>query len=134
VIRIRLQDFDGEPFANTEFELRVGSDLFNGTTDQEGKLEQRVPVQARQGMLKTAYGEWTLHIGELNPIDQTPDQGASGIQMRLRNLGFNPGPIDGIIGPQTQSAIQDFQKKCSLKVDGVCGPQTSRRLLEEHGS
>ena len=79
--------------------------------------------------------EWKLNIGDLNPVADTRDEGMSGIQMRLRNLGFDPGPIDGIVGPRTTAAIRAFQKKHPpLDVDGVCGPETTARLLQEHGS
>jgi peptidoglycan hydrolase-like protein with peptidoglycan-binding domain len=76
-----------------------------------------------------------LKIGELSPIQDTDDEGASGIQMRLRNLGFDPGPVDGIIGPCTTAAIRAFQQKHPpLDVDRICGPKTTVRLLKEHGS
>jgi peptidoglycan hydrolase-like protein with peptidoglycan-binding domain len=31
------------------------------------------------------------------------------LQMRLREAGFNPGPIDGILGPRTITAAQNYQ-------------------------
>jgi len=31
-------------------------------------------------------------------------------QQRLKDLGFDPGPIDGILGPKTKSAFQRFQE------------------------
>lgn len=31
-------------------------------------------------------------------------------QLRLRDAGFDPGPIDGILGPKTKSARQRYQK------------------------
>ena len=40
------------------------------------------------------------------------------IQGALRTLGFNPGPIDGVMGPRTQRAIRDFQRSRGLVADG----------------
>jgi N-acetylmuramoyl-L-alanine amidase len=51
------------------------------------------------------------------------------LQMRLARLGFDPGRIDGIFGPDTLRAVHDFQSNCGLVVDGVCGPTTVRALL-----
>jgi|GEM_PF-6907746 peptidoglycan hydrolase-like protein with peptidoglycan-binding domain len=50
------------------------------------------------------------------------------IQTRLQNLGYNPGPIDGVLGPQTEAAIRDFQAARGLIVDGIVGPQTQSAL------
>jgi len=36
------------------------------------------------------------------------------VQQALRDKGHNPGPIDGIMGPRTQSALQAFQRSENL--------------------
>src|SRR5262245_29994494 len=36
-------------------------------------------------------------------------------QLRLKDAGFDPGPIDGIIGPKTKAAMQRYQKSLALK-------------------
>lgn len=46
------------------------------------------------------------------------------IQQTLANMGYNPGPIDGIWGNQTKQAIRAFQRDQGLSVDGVVGPLT----------
>lgn len=52
------------------------------------------------------------------------------IQTALRRAGYDPGPIDGKIGPQTERAVKRFQTEKGLKVDGVVGPETRRALAE----
>lgn len=52
------------------------------------------------------------------------------VQKALVARGFNPGPLDGKMGPQTRAAIQAFQQKVGLKVDGIVGPQTSAALFQ----
>jgi peptidoglycan hydrolase-like protein with peptidoglycan-binding domain len=36
------------------------------------------------------------------------------IQTQLRRAGFNPGPVDGIFGGRTQSALRQFQSGCVM--------------------
>jgi N-acetylmuramoyl-L-alanine amidase len=55
------------------------------------------------------------------------------LQMRLARLGFDPGRIDGIFGPDTHRALRDFQSNCGLAVDGLCGPTTVRSMLRVSG-
>lgn len=49
-------------------------------------------------------------------------------QRRLRQLGFDPGPIDGIRGPRTIQAIRQFQRSRRLRQDGLVGPRTAAAL------
>ncbi len=50
------------------------------------------------------------------------------LQGRLGALGFDAGRDDGIFGPNTQSALTEFQRNTGLAVDGVCGPATIQAL------
>jgi N-acetylmuramoyl-L-alanine amidase len=51
------------------------------------------------------------------------------LQVRLTEMGFNCGRVDGIYGVRTESAVKDFQKSVGAKVDGRCGPATIIALL-----
>ncbi len=55
------------------------------------------------------------------------------LQRRLNALGFDAGRGDGILGPQTESALRQFQVNAGLASDGVSGPATVR-ALERLGS
>ncbi len=37
---------------------------------------------------------------------------------RLRQLGFDPGPLSGEFGPQARTAVKEYQRKNGLPVDG----------------
>jgi len=50
------------------------------------------------------------------------------IQQALLDAGFDPGPIDGIMGPRTRAAISAFQTANGLTVDGVVGTDTALAL------
>ena len=49
------------------------------------------------------------------------------VQRALKNAGFNPGPIDGIIGSKTKSAMRRFQKARGL-ASGALTLETLRAL------
>lgn len=53
------------------------------------------------------------------------------VQHRLTQLGFEPGPIDGIMGPWTESAIIAFKRANGLRPRSWVGPLTWRKLHEE---
>jgi N-acetylmuramoyl-L-alanine amidase len=50
------------------------------------------------------------------------------LQSRLARLGFDCGRVDGILGPSTARALEEFQSNCGTAPDGVCGPDTVRTL------
>ncbi|MCL1466404.1 glucose-6-phosphate dehydrogenase assembly protein OpcA [Argonema galeatum] len=52
-------------------------------------------------------------------------------QQLLAALGFYTGPIDGIDGPRTDSALEAAQKSFKLPVTGKSNPETVARLREE---
>lgn len=41
------------------------------------------------------------------------------LQTRLDGLGHDPGPLDGIFGPMTRSAVTAFQSSTALKASGI---------------
>ncbi|GHH84677.1 hypothetical protein GCM10018793_49760 [Streptomyces sulfonofaciens] len=49
-------------------------------------------------------------------------------QCLLGHLGFDPGGVDGAIGPRTTRAVKRLQQKAGLAPDGVVGVQTWRVL------
>jgi peptidoglycan hydrolase-like protein with peptidoglycan-binding domain/DNA-binding CsgD family transcriptional regulator len=59
--------------------------------------------------------------------------GVRAIQRRLTELGFRPGPVDGLFGARTEQAVLAFQRTHGLSVDGIVGPQT-RTHLRYHGT
>jgi peptidoglycan hydrolase-like protein with peptidoglycan-binding domain len=59
--------------------------------------------------------EWRPILCETNI---TPEIVMS-IQQALREKGHNPGPIDGVIGSQTMTAVKSFQREKGLAQGGL---------------
>ena len=55
------------------------------------------------------------------------------LQRGLGALGFDAGRVDGIFGPQTESALRQFQRNQGLTTDGVCGPEVCAALARLEG-
>lgn len=51
------------------------------------------------------------------------------VQVVLARGGFSSGPIDGIRGPQTTSALQAFQRREGIEPSGELDPATRDRLV-----
>jgi hypothetical protein len=50
------------------------------------------------------------------------------LQNLLSAAGHDPGPVDGVFGAATESAVRKFQQAQGLVVDGAAGPVTMARL------
>jgi len=50
------------------------------------------------------------------------------LQQRLRDLGFNPGAVDGVFSENTKAAVKAFQRSVGLKDDGIVGSNTRTKL------
>jgi peptidoglycan hydrolase-like protein with peptidoglycan-binding domain len=50
------------------------------------------------------------------------------MQKKLKAIGNDPGPADGAFGEQTVKAVKAFQTAKALKADGIVGPQTQAAI------
>lgn len=53
------------------------------------------------------------------------------VQHQLAELGYNPGPEDGILGPQSRTAVDEFQRDQGLLANGTIDAQLLEQLLLE---
>lgn len=50
------------------------------------------------------------------------------VQQQLQQLGYDPGPVDGLMGRKTKDAISRFQKDNALSVTGQADEKTKTTL------
>jgi peptidoglycan hydrolase-like protein with peptidoglycan-binding domain len=50
-------------------------------------------------------------------------------QEELRELGYDPGPVDGIMGSRTRQALRQYQRDYNLPATGRLDTATQQRLL-----
>ena len=128
--RMQLFDFD-TPRANQDYTLSIDGKLRNGTTDDQGVLEEHVPTGAREGILIIGEDNFRIKVlfGELNPVDDI-----TGVKQRLRNLGYDPGPIDESESPVFKSTLAAFQRRVELEPTGELDDPTRSKLKDLHES
>jgi N-acetylmuramoyl-L-alanine amidase len=133
-LRIIVKDQNNKPLKNIDYTLYIGSVSFKGTTDHNGLLKQEISQDTSIGFLSISGFELPLMIGHLDPVEEV-----SGWQARLKNLGYNPVPIDGKTKDdgnerlQLKAAVEEFQFDNNLKIDGIVGPKTKMKLTKIHG-
>jgi peptidoglycan hydrolase-like protein with peptidoglycan-binding domain len=52
------------------------------------------------------------------------DPAVRDLQQAMKALGHDPGPIDGVFGNATESAVKAFQREREIPADGVVGEVT----------
>jgi lipid-binding SYLF domain-containing protein len=55
-------------------------------------------------------------------------------QVALKNQGFDPGPVDGVMGPMTMAAIRNYQMQNHLQETGMLNPETENALMARAGT
>lgn len=63
----------------------------------------------------------TLRLGSSGTVIRT-------LQSELLSLKYDVGSVDGIYGNKTMIAVQEFQRDKHLQIDGIVGPQTQEAL------
>ncbi len=79
----------------------------------------------------SSLGNWSnASLASTNSASSGPQASAeiAKAQRLLRDLGYQPGPADGLMGPRTREAISDFQRTAGLTVTGAVDAQLLNTL------
>ncbi|WP_419849514.1 peptidoglycan-binding protein [Candidatus Poriferisocius sp.] len=80
----------------------------------------------------TALQEASWSLGERHLYFSQPllrGDDVAELQLRLGSMGFDAGRVDGIFGPDTANAVEEFQLNSGLVSDAVCGEATTAALM-----
>jgi class 3 adenylate cyclase len=100
------------------------SDVFAETKDFEKDAEKVVGKKQGLEQTKTSGLKRAKELYSQRYYNATVHQ----VQKRLKELGYNPGSIDGVWGKQTESAIRKFQSDNSLSMTGRIDSVTKNKL------
>jgi peptidoglycan hydrolase-like protein with peptidoglycan-binding domain len=105
---------------------RVGVAIVQNAASRPWSLGILLPGVEYARSAATPYKE-PAHLFQLaNPYARGPEIVA--IQRALLSHGIHAGGVDGIFGPDTDTAVIAFQTKSGLVVDGVVGKDTAEAL------
>lgn len=116
-------------------ESPIDGDEFTGQTEaavRRFQTSQRLVVDGvcgRQTWLALIEADHQLGDRMLylrSPMTRGDD--VTDLQRRLGSLGFDAGWVDGIFGPETESAVREFQGNAGLTEDGNVGFDTVAAL------
>jgi hypothetical protein len=83
------------------------------------------------GTLRALFYEFERTLPDATKSPPLPDLYTErGVQLVLEALGFHPGEIDGLDGPNTRSAVAHFQRSYGLVADGIVGRLTRQALAD----
>lgn len=129
--RITLRDPAHEPIAGVTWYFEVdGEQTEPQETGSDGRIVQSIPPGASSATLYVNGRAIPLKLRHLDPANTV-----TGIQQRLANLGYDVGPVDGVLGPRTAAAIQQFQedeRHNGLEPTGEADEATIQHLRRLH--
>jgi peptidoglycan hydrolase-like protein with peptidoglycan-binding domain len=96
-----------------------------GAAHAEGDTNHPSTSMSPSGDATTSQGSMSNSGMSGNLDSQTVRQ----VQQALANKGHDPGPIDGIMGPRTRAAVQEYQRSQNL----TDSTGLDRRTLESLG-
>jgi len=86
--------------------------------------------QTWAAVVEAGYRLGDRRLYQRKPMTRGDD--VADLQRRLGALGFDAGKVDGIFGPDSASALSEFQRNAGLTVDGIFGPD-ELQVLERLG-
>ncbi len=131
-LRLVLRDHMGKAIAGESYVIEADDERTEGETSGDGELKHPID-SARQVTLTIRDRVLVLDCGYINPMADTPDEGASGACERLRNMGYAVDEGSGPLGPSTRVALALFQHDAKLEVTGELDDATRAKLIEAHG-
>jgi hypothetical protein len=134
-LQIRLVDGSGKLRTGIPYVLLFPTgETFRDNIPSDGWIKHHIPPTATTAILQLTdhdqgiTEQYALDLGGLDPIYEV-----TGIQQRLRNLGYEPSDAPGSMGPGTAAALRSFQEIHGLTPSGEADKRTLDTLLEVHG-
>jgi len=128
----------------------------SGTSSGTGQTIHPSPKGSEGGSRSERSGESGVPLPKGSPQSGTVDMGKSGgttgsgssgmsgssgtamsnrgssnikeVQQALKDKGYDPGPVDGVMGSKTKDALKSFQSASNLSATGTLNSETAQKL------
>jgi len=129
-LRLQLRGGDGQPRPDVHYTLVIDGKSVDGSTDSDGWIEETIPPVAERGELLLRSGEvYKLRLGHLDPVEEL-----TGVQARLKALGYYAGPSDGQMTQQLKDSLRAYQKARGMADTGLSDAAVQAALKSDYGS
>jgi len=102
--------------AVTGLTMLEGALIGTGIGGVTGLLTDKSDLDIGDPFWQSWFGPRTPQVATSGPSGQSPR--VAEMQSNLARLGYDPGPVDGLFGPQTSAAIREYQRDHGLEPDG----------------
>lgn len=124
---------DGTMNADTQKALRDFQQKNNlkttGTLNAETKTALGISHEHKATGTNPATKDTGKDTGKHKKTSGISNEKVRTTQTALKNSGFDPGPIDGIMGPLTMTALRNYQSHNGLEVTGKIDAETHNSLI-----
>src|SRR5919106_1593846 len=119
---------DSQPQADATSEQAGAASEASEAAQSEAADESETPKNAPEGDKRDEASERPRprRPAAVGPDDRGAD--VRTLQKRLDELGFAPGPVDGVYGPRTTAAVEAFQLLSDLEQGGRANAATLAAL------
>jgi peptidoglycan hydrolase-like protein with peptidoglycan-binding domain len=109
----------------------------SGGAGSQGRPADTMPGSGTQQMERSAYPSQSTQGGAAMKGDDAsmdlrglpdPPETVRRVQQILKNEGYDPGPINGVLGPKTEEALLQYQQKQNIEATGWLDRETKARL------
>ncbi len=114
--------------------IGAGAGAVVGAVTGLSVLQGVVIGAAAGGLLGGLTDEEVINLGDpiwATDTHEANDAAIARVQAGLYELGYDPGPIDGVKGAQTTNAIRAYQRNHGLLVDGRASLELAQHIERE---
>ncbi|GAB6260791.1 peptidoglycan-binding protein [Photobacterium sp. R1] len=130
---IVLQDQYGNPYSDSQYEIKFGDEKVSGKTNEFGFVPFNFETDEQQVIVSFSPDKDVEHIQHrmaVNLNQMADDSEVIGLQQRLSNLGVYYGKIDGEFGEKTKNAIKEIQFSHQCKITGEIGDELNKIIKD----